>query len=175
MATTNDTPAHEASFRTSWSCRISSPAASRRSNGRRSGATRFPWNLPRIRGAPWQGSSRRGTWAKLARQRGLRCHIGRLGTAARVHWARSTGATRIDSALPPACRRAPGCVHRRARHGDATEQGPTATTAARCQPGPRSGCERRLASASVTWNTSGVAGRDSNEPHSRWFPAGCAG
>jgi hypothetical protein len=39
-------------------------------------------------------------WAKLARRRGLRCHIGRVGTADRVHWARSIGATSIDSALP---------------------------------------------------------------------------
>jgi hypothetical protein len=39
-------------------------------------------------------------WARLARERGLRCHIGRVGTAARVHWARSVGATSIDSALP---------------------------------------------------------------------------
>jgi hypothetical protein len=39
-------------------------------------------------------------WAKLAQRRGLRCHIGRVGTAERVHWARSIGATSIDSALP---------------------------------------------------------------------------
>lgn len=39
-------------------------------------------------------------WTKLARRRGLRCHIGRVGTAGRVHWARSIGATSIDSALP---------------------------------------------------------------------------
>lgn len=41
-----------------------------------------------------------GAWAKLARRRGLRCHIGRVGTASRVHWARAVGATSIDSALP---------------------------------------------------------------------------
>jgi hypothetical protein len=39
-------------------------------------------------------------WAKLARRRGLRCHIGRVGTAERVQWARAIGATSIDSALP---------------------------------------------------------------------------
>lgn len=39
-------------------------------------------------------------WVALARRRGLRCHIGRVGTAARVHWARTIGATSIDSALP---------------------------------------------------------------------------
>jgi hypothetical protein len=37
-----------------------------------------------------------GAWTKLARRRGLRCHIGRVGTAARVHWARSVGATSIE-------------------------------------------------------------------------------
>lgn len=41
-----------------------------------------------------------GAWAELARRHGLGCHIGRVGTAARVHWARSIGATSIDSALP---------------------------------------------------------------------------
>jgi hypothetical protein len=40
------------------------------------------------------------TWAELARRYGLGCHIGRVGTAARVHWARSIGATSVDSALP---------------------------------------------------------------------------
>ena len=39
-------------------------------------------------------------WAELARRHGLACHIGRVGTAARVQWARSIGATSIDSALP---------------------------------------------------------------------------
>ncbi len=39
-------------------------------------------------------------WAELARRHGLGCHIGRVGTAARVRWARSVGATSIDSALP---------------------------------------------------------------------------
>jgi hypothetical protein len=41
-----------------------------------------------------------GAWAEVARRHGLGCHIGRVGTAARVHWARSIGATSIDSALP---------------------------------------------------------------------------
>jgi hypothetical protein len=40
------------------------------------------------------------TWAELARRHGLGCHIGRVGTAVRVHWARSIGATSLDSALP---------------------------------------------------------------------------
>ncbi|HEX8107881.1 MAG TPA: hypothetical protein VF516_09150, partial [Kofleriaceae bacterium] len=39
-------------------------------------------------------------WAELARRHGLGCHIGRVGTAARVHWARSIGATSVDSSLP---------------------------------------------------------------------------
>jgi hypothetical protein len=48
---------------------------------------------------PWKLATG-AAWAKLARRRGLRCHIGRVGTPARVHWARSVGATSIDSALP---------------------------------------------------------------------------
>ncbi len=39
-------------------------------------------------------------WTELARRHGLGCHIGRVGTAARVHWARSIGATSVDSSLP---------------------------------------------------------------------------
>lgn len=41
-----------------------------------------------------------GAWAKFARRHGLGCHIGRVGTAARVRWAREIGATSIDSCLP---------------------------------------------------------------------------
>jgi len=39
-------------------------------------------------------------WAELARRHGLGCHVGRVGTAACVHWARSIGATSVDSSLP---------------------------------------------------------------------------
>jgi len=40
------------------------------------------------------------TWIQLAHGRGIRCHVGRVGTAARVRWARSIGADSIDSCLP---------------------------------------------------------------------------
>ncbi len=39
-------------------------------------------------------------WAAFAHARGLRCHIGRVGTAQRVAWARDAGADSIDSCLP---------------------------------------------------------------------------
>jgi len=39
-------------------------------------------------------------WARLARDLNLGCHIGRVGTAARVRWAYTAGATSIDSCLP---------------------------------------------------------------------------
>lgn len=39
-------------------------------------------------------------WVDLAHRNGLRCHIGRVGTARRVRWARSIGADSIDSSLP---------------------------------------------------------------------------
>jgi len=40
------------------------------------------------------------TWIRVAHERGLRCHIGRVGTASRVRWARGLGADSIDSCLP---------------------------------------------------------------------------
>lgn len=40
------------------------------------------------------------TWVAFAHARGLRCHIGRVGTPDRVRWARSIGADSIDSCLP---------------------------------------------------------------------------
>jgi len=40
------------------------------------------------------------TWVRLAHRYRRRCHIGRVGTAARVAWARSIGADSIDSCLP---------------------------------------------------------------------------
>ncbi|HEY4178392.1 MAG TPA: hypothetical protein VGM90_16210 [Kofleriaceae bacterium] len=40
------------------------------------------------------------TWAALAHAHGLRCHVGRVGTPARVRWARAIGVDSIDSALP---------------------------------------------------------------------------
>lgn len=39
-------------------------------------------------------------WVALAHRLGLKCHIGRVGTAERVEWAASIGADSIDSALP---------------------------------------------------------------------------
>jgi hypothetical protein len=48
---------------------------------------------------PWKLATG-AAWVQLARERGLRCHIGRVGTAARVRWARAAGATSIDSCLP---------------------------------------------------------------------------
>jgi hypothetical protein len=40
------------------------------------------------------------TWVRLAHQHRKKCHIGRVGTAKRVRWARRIGADSIDSALP---------------------------------------------------------------------------
>lgn len=48
---------------------------------------------------PWKlrtGSA----WVRLAHRHGRRCHIGRVGTAKRVRWARCVGADSIDSCLP---------------------------------------------------------------------------
>jgi hypothetical protein len=39
-------------------------------------------------------------WCDMAHKRGLICHIGRVGTAKRVHWARRAKADSIDSCLP---------------------------------------------------------------------------
>lgn len=39
-------------------------------------------------------------WVEYAHRRGLRCHIGRVGTGARANWANRIGADSIDSALP---------------------------------------------------------------------------
>jgi hypothetical protein len=39
-------------------------------------------------------------WVQLARSHNLRCHVGRVGTARRVAWAKSIGADSIDSSLP---------------------------------------------------------------------------
>lgn len=40
------------------------------------------------------------SWVQLAHAHGLRCHVGRVGPAHRVRWARSLGADSIDSSLP---------------------------------------------------------------------------
>jgi hypothetical protein len=40
------------------------------------------------------------TWVQFAHALGLRCHIGRVGPAPRVRWARRIGADSIDSCLP---------------------------------------------------------------------------
>ena len=39
-------------------------------------------------------------WVAAARTLGMKCHIGRVGTAKRVRWALRIGADSIDSALP---------------------------------------------------------------------------
>lgn len=39
-------------------------------------------------------------WTNFAHDRGLKCHVGRVGTAERVAWARSIGVDSIDSCLP---------------------------------------------------------------------------
>ena len=39
-------------------------------------------------------------WVELAHSRGMKCHIGRVGTARRVAWARRSRADSIDSCLP---------------------------------------------------------------------------
>ena len=39
-------------------------------------------------------------WVELAHSLGLPCHVGRVGTAARVRWAGEIGADSIDSCLP---------------------------------------------------------------------------
>jgi len=41
-----------------------------------------------------------GAWVQLAHAHGKRCHVGRVGTAARVRWARALGVDSIDSSLP---------------------------------------------------------------------------
>jgi hypothetical protein len=41
-----------------------------------------------------------GMWVELAHARGKRCHVGRVGTPARVRWARMLGVNSIDSCLP---------------------------------------------------------------------------
>src|SRR3954469_10895082 len=57
-------------------------------------------HLPRYAGLFVGGSLRwklatGGTWAELARRHGMGCHIGRVGTPARVRWAREVGATSL--------------------------------------------------------------------------------
>lgn len=39
-------------------------------------------------------------WVEFAHAHGKRCHIGRVGTAKRVRWAKRIGADSIDSCLP---------------------------------------------------------------------------
>jgi hypothetical protein len=39
-------------------------------------------------------------WVEAAHARGLRCHVGRVGTVPRIAWARDAGADSIDSSLP---------------------------------------------------------------------------
>lgn len=39
-------------------------------------------------------------WVELGHELGVKCHIGRVGTAKRVRWAMRIGADSIDSSLP---------------------------------------------------------------------------
>lgn len=61
--------------------------------------------LPRIGGIfvggslPWK-LKEAARWVSFAHSHGLPCHIGRVGTARRVIWARRIGADSIDSSLP---------------------------------------------------------------------------
>ncbi len=48
---------------------------------------------------PWKIQTG-AAWVHFAHARGLRCHIGRVGTPRRVAWARRIGADSIDSCLP---------------------------------------------------------------------------
>lgn len=48
---------------------------------------------------PWKIRAARD-WVRFAHARGLRVHIGRVGTERRVAWARRIGADSIDSCLP---------------------------------------------------------------------------
>jgi hypothetical protein len=41
-----------------------------------------------------------GAWVRLAHDLGVRCHVGRVGTADQVAWARRVGADSIDSCTP---------------------------------------------------------------------------
>jgi hypothetical protein len=48
---------------------------------------------------PWKLRTGRA-WVRLARTTGRQCHIGRVGTAKRVRWAKRIEADSIDSCLP---------------------------------------------------------------------------
>ena len=48
---------------------------------------------------PWKIATGE-SWVRFAHDRHLPCHIGRVGTAKRVYWARRIGADSIDSCLP---------------------------------------------------------------------------
>jgi hypothetical protein len=48
---------------------------------------------------PWKHETAH-RWCDWAREAGLRCHIGRVGTPAKLLWARRCGADSIDSSFP---------------------------------------------------------------------------
>jgi hypothetical protein len=48
---------------------------------------------------PWKLKTGR-MWAALAKTYGLKCHIGRCGTARRIQWAKRLDVDSVDSALP---------------------------------------------------------------------------
>ena len=48
---------------------------------------------------PWKLSTG-AAWVRLAHAHGRRCHVGRVGTAKRVAWAKRINADSIDSSLP---------------------------------------------------------------------------
>lgn len=39
-------------------------------------------------------------WSRLARELGVRCHVGRIGTRGRTQWAREVGVDSVDSCTP---------------------------------------------------------------------------
>lgn len=47
----------------------------------------------------WKGKTAH-RWVEFAHKNELRCHIGRVGTVAKVEWAKRIGADSIDSCLP---------------------------------------------------------------------------
>lgn len=64
----------------------------------------IPWDAPFevifVGGSTRWKLETAGAWVKAAHAHGRRVHIGRVGSARRVRWARSIGAGSIDSALP---------------------------------------------------------------------------
>src|SRR4051794_21490167 len=66
---------------------------------RQRGVHRLPTG-PRLQRDPVRPRSTTPMWVAYAHAHGWRCHVGRVGTVERVHWARALGVDSIDSALP---------------------------------------------------------------------------